>query len=105
MLVHTVLFYLRPGLTPDQRGEFRRDGLESLRPITSLAAYYVGRPATTPPRAVVDAAYDFAITCVFADLAAHDAYQTDPRHLAFVARFKDRWLRVQIYDADDAGLT
>jgi hypothetical protein len=103
MLVHTVLFYLRPGLTPAQREEFRRDGLESLRPIASLAAYYVGRPAITPPRPVVDASYDFAITCVFADLAAHDTYQADPRHLAFVARFKDRWQRVQIYDADDCG--
>ena len=103
MLVHTVLFYLRPGLTPGQREEFRRDGLESLRPITSLAAYYVGQPAASPPRPVVDASYDFAITAVFADLAAHDAYQADPVHLAFVAHFKDRWQRVQIYDADDAG--
>ncbi len=102
MLVHTVFFYLKPGLTPAQCEEFRRDGLESLRPISSLVAYYVGRPATTPPRAVVDASYDFAITCVFADLAAHDAYQADPLHLAFVAQFKDRWQRVQIYDADDA---
>ncbi len=99
MLVHTVFFYLRPGLTPAERELFRREGLEALRAIPSLTAYHVGAPAPVPPRPVIDASYDFAITCVFADLAGHVAYQTDPRHLAFVSRFKACWDRVQIYDA------
>jgi len=47
----------------------------------------------------VDASYDYAITAVFADTAAHDAYQIDPVHKAFVAEFKANWERVQIYDA------
>ena len=34
------------------------------------------------------------------DIAAHDAYQIDPIHLAFVNTFKTFWNKVQIYDAE-----
>lgn len=99
MLVHTVIFWLRKDLTPAQREEFLKEGLESLRPITSVSALHVGSPAPIPARPVVDASYDFAISALFADVAAHNAYQVDPLHTAFVARFKSYWERVQIYDA------
>lgn len=99
MLVHTVIFYLRPDLTEAQKLEFRKDGLESLRPIKSVQQLFVGVPASIPPRPVVDLSFTFAITAVFADVAAHDAYQVDPVHKAFVERFKSYWARVQIYDA------
>lgn len=99
MLVHTVVFWLRKDLSPAQREEFRNVGLESLRPITSVSELHVGTPAPIPPRAVVDASYTFAITAIFKDVAAHDAYQVDPVHKAFVERFKSYWERVQIYDA------
>jgi hypothetical protein len=99
MLVHTVVFWLRPDLSPAEREAFRVEGLESLRPIASVSALYVGTPAPIPPRPVVDASYSYAITALFQDVAAHDAYQIDPVHKAFVARFKSSWERVQIYDA------
>lgn len=100
MFVHTVVFYLRGDLTEYQKTEFRQEGLESLRPIKSVDALYVGTPAAIPPRPVVDASYTFAITALFADLAGHNAYQIDPAHLAFVNRFKGYWTKVQIYDAE-----
>lgn len=99
MLVHTVVFWLRKDLTPAQREEFLRQGLESLRPIKSVRELHIGAPAPIPPRPVVDASYTFAITAIFNDVAAHDAYQVDPVHKAFVERFKPCWERVQIYDA------
>lgn len=99
MLVHTVVFWLRKDLTPAQREEFRQQGLESLRPIKSVSELHIGAPAPIPPRPVVDASYTFAITAIFKDVAAHDAYQIDPVHKAFVERFKPYWERVQIYDA------
>lgn len=99
MLVHTVVFWLRKDLTPAQHEEFRNVGLESLRPIRSVSELHVGTPAPIPPRPVVDASYTFAITAIFKDVAAHDAYQVDPVHKAFVERFKSYWERVQIYDA------
>ena len=99
MLVHTVVFWLRKDLTPAQREEFRQEGLESLRPIKSVSELHVGTPAPIPPRPVVDASYSYAITALFKDVAAHDSYQVDPVHKAFVERFKPYWERVQIYDA------
>jgi hypothetical protein len=99
MLVHTVLFWLRPELTPAQREAFRAEGLEGLRPIASVAALHIGTPAPIPPRPVVDASYSFGLTVLFADVAAHDAYQVDPLHKAFIERFRSHWERVQIYDA------
>lgn len=99
MLVHTVVFWLRKDLTAAQREAFLKEGLESLRAVPSVSQYFVGAPAPIPPRPVVDASYDFSITAIFADVAAHNAYQVDPVHLAFVTRFKSDWERVQIYDA------
>jgi hypothetical protein len=100
MLVHTVIFYLRSDLTEAQKQEFRNEGLESLRPIKSVQQLYVGVPASIPPRPVVDLSFTFAVTAVFADVAAHNAYQVDPVHKAFVERFKSYWAKVQIYDAE-----
>ena len=99
MLVHTVVFWLRKDLSPAAREAFRREGLESLSTISSVSKMHIGAPAPIPPRPVVDASYDFAITALFEDVAAHDAYQVDPVHKAFLARFKGDWERVQIYDA------
>jgi Stress responsive A/B Barrel Domain len=99
MLVHTVLFWLRPDLTPAQREAFTTEGIASLRTIESVRALHLGAPASIPKRPVVDASYSYAITVLFDDVAGHDAYQVHPTHQAFVATFKTHWERVQIYDA------
>jgi Stress responsive A/B Barrel Domain len=98
MLVHTVYFWLKPELTPAQRADFRR-GVESLAGIKAVEKVYVGAPAATERRPIIDASYSVALTVVCKDVAAHDAYQVDPIHLAFVNAFKTFWTRVQIYDA------
>jgi hypothetical protein len=98
MLVHSVYFWLKPELTAAQRAEFRR-GVESLAGIKSVEKVYVGTPAKTEKRPIIDDSYSVALTVICQDVAAHDAYQVDPLHLAFVATFKTFWARVQIYDA------
>jgi hypothetical protein len=98
MLVHTVYFWLKPELTEAQRTDFRR-GVESLAAIKAVEKIYVGTPAATEKRPVIDDSYSVALTVVCKDVAAHDAYQVDPLHLAFVNQFKTFWTRVQIYDA------
>ncbi len=99
MLVHSVFFWLKPDLTAAQRAEFRR-GVESLSGIKSVEKIYIGAPAKTEKRPVIDDSYDCALTVLCRDVAAHDAYQVDPIHLAFVATCKTFWTRVQIYDAE-----
>jgi hypothetical protein len=99
MLVHTVYFWLKPEITPAQRAEFRR-GVESLGGIKAVDKIYVGTPAKTEKRPIIDDSYSVALTVVCKDVAAHDAYQVDPLHLEFVAKFKTFWTRVQIYDSE-----
>lgn len=99
MLVHTVYFWLKPELTPAQRAEFRA-GVEKLAGIAAVEKVYVGSPANTAKRPVIDDSYSVALTVVCKDLAAHDVYQVDPLHLQFIERFKTFWTRVQIYDAE-----
>ena len=99
MLVHTVYFWLKPELTAAQRADFRA-GVESLAGIAAVEAVYVGSPAATEKRPIIDDSYSVALTVLCKDLAAQNAYQIDPLHLAFVNTFKSFWNRVQIYDAD-----
>jgi hypothetical protein len=99
MLFHNVYFWLKPELTSAQRAEFRR-GVESLAGIKAVDLVTVGVPAKTGARPVIDASYDIALIVQCRDLAAHDAYQVDPLHLEFVAKFKTYWSRVVIYDSE-----
>lgn len=99
MLVHAVYFWLKPELTPAQRVDFRR-GLDSLAGISTAEKIYVGAPAKTPKRPVIDDSYSMALIVVCKDIAAQEAYQIDPVHLKFVDQFKTFWTRVQIYDSE-----
>ena len=99
MLVHTVYFWLKPELTAQQRADFRK-GVESLGTMKAVKACYVGTPAKTQKRPIIDDSYSVALTVVCADVAGHDEYQVDPIHLKFVETFKTFWNKVQIYDAE-----
>lgn len=99
MLIHTVFFWLNNDLNPDHVAQFR-EGVETLKGISSADSVYVGTPSNTPERPVIDASYDFCLTVILKDIPAHDAYQADPIHQEFIAKFKDSWDAVKIYDAD-----
>jgi len=68
--------------------------------IKAVDRVYVGTPAATAKRPIIDDSYSVALTVLCRDVAAHDAYQVDPIHLAFVEKCKAMWTRVQIYDAE-----
>ena len=99
MLVHTVNFWLRKDLSDAEREEFL-EALKTLKNVPSVEAVYIGTPAKTPQRPVIDSSYDYMLTVILKDVAAHDAYQVDPIHLAFVEGQKPKFGRVAIYDAD-----
>ena len=99
MLVHTVLFWLKPDLSETERAAFHA-GVDSLKGITAADAVYTGTVSPTPDRPVVDTTYDAMLTVILKDIPAHDAYQADPLHTTFIGENKDKWTRVQIYDAD-----
>lgn len=98
MFVHAVFFWLKPGLPPEAEDRFVK-GVNSLLAIKTIAHGSVGTPADTD-RPVIDRSYSYGLLTVFKDKAAHDAYQVDPIHLAFIESCQDCWEKVKIYDFD-----
>ncbi len=50
-------------------------------------------------RPVNNTEYHVSLHVIFADRAAHDVYQTAPRHLEFIAQEKANWKSVVIFDS------
>ena len=99
MLVHNVFFFLRKDLDGAELTEFRM-GLESLKSIKHAEAVHIGSPAAVPERPVLVTNYDFSLTVLLKDVAAHNAYQADPIHQTFLETHKEKWKKVKVYDAD-----
>ena len=99
MLVHTVFFYLKPEVTEQQKADFLQ-GIHMLKEIPTVKGFYVGTPAATPDRPVIDKSYGAALTVIFDDVAGHDVYGPHKIHDAFIAKYKHLWERVAVYDAD-----
>jgi hypothetical protein len=100
MFVHAVYFWLREDLSADERARFAA-GLEALRGIDGVRHGYIGVPAPTD-RPVIERSYSRALVLVFADQAAHDAYQADPAHDRFRAECGGLWTTVRIFDSVSA---
>lgn len=98
MLVHSVFFWLKDGLTDQQIGEFEAT-LNCLKDIKLAHAVYIGTPSTTD-RPVIDRSYDYALTVIFESMESHDQYQVDPLHKAFLEKCSPMFEKVLIYDAD-----
>lgn len=97
MFRHTVLFWLRDDLSPEEEGEFEA-GLRSLTAIDLVRGSLVGTPAGTD-REVVDNSFDLALHLDFEDADDQDAYQAHPVHREFVEDCEAYWERVQVYDS------
>jgi hypothetical protein len=100
MLVHTVYFWLKDGSPAGERERLAHSCRELLAKIPTVRHLWAGSPAETPKRDIIDASYDVGLTVILDDLPAHDVYQVHPLHLQFIARHKEHWKRVQIYDAE-----
>ena len=97
MFVHMVLYWFNPGAPPEAVAKTVTDCREMLARIPTVRHLWVGPPANTP-RAVVDNSYTLGLLIVYDDRAGHDVYQPHALHQEFIARNKEHWARVQIYD-------
>ena len=61
--------------------------------------YSAGARGAEFARPVNNQNYDVGLHVVFQDKAAHDVYQTHPRHLAFIEAQKETWQKVEIFDS------
>ena len=96
-LIHSVFFWLKEDLSESDRAAFL-EGCRSLSKVSTIKNCYIGPPASTEDRNVVDHSYSYALLVHFDDQAGQDAYQTDPIHLKFVEDHKDKWTKVIVYD-------
>ena len=76
--------------------------------IAACRASLTGHPGTihfsAGPRAqlrapVNDQQFDVAVVLIFETQAAHDAYQSSPRHKQFLADQSPHWTQVRVFDA------
>ena len=61
--------------------------------------FSVGVLAQDLSREVNDKDFDVSLNVVFRNKAAHDKYQTHPRHLQFIEENKDLWSGVRVFDS------
>ena len=96
-LIHSVFFWLNENISDADKKAFL-EGVNSLRNVSTVKNCYIGPPASTEARGVVDNSYSYALIVHFDDVAGHDSYQGDPIHLKFVEDHKDKWTKVVVYD-------
>lgn len=99
MLTHIVVFWLKKDISEKELSTFENQ-VRSLENISSVEQIHVGKPASTMKRPVIDDSFDFCLTVVLKDIAAHDTYQQDPLHLDFIKNCSHMWEKVKIYDAE-----
>ena len=97
-LVHMVYFWLkRPESTEDREALIA--GLQTLRQIPVIQTLYIGVPASTEKRDVVDNSFQVSELMFFPDVEAQKRYQDHPVHQAFVKNCEHLWQRVVVYDS------
>lgn len=62
--------------------------------------FAVGTVVPDLTRPVNQTDFDVALQMIFDSRAAHDAYQTAPRHLQFIEENKAGWEKVRVFDAN-----
>ncbi|QDV68200.1 Stress responsive A/B Barrel Domain protein [Rosistilla carotiformis] len=77
-------------------------GLKYLKPHDGIVSYSMGRREPEMQRPVNDQEFDVCLAIVFADRAAHDAYQVSDPHNEFIAEQKENWKQVRVFDSNVA---
>lgn len=99
-VIHHVFFWLkRPGSKEDLNQLLT--GLKTLEQIKTVRKLYIGVPASTEKRDVVDNSYHASELIFFDTLADQEAYQNDPIHKNFIEDCSQLWEKVVVYDVQN----
>jgi len=98
-LAHMVYFELSDS-SPAKIAELIASCKEYLDNHPGLDYFAVGRLNQDLARPVNDRSFQVSLHTVFADRAAHDAYQIEPRHLKFIELNKPNWKTARVFDSD-----
>jgi hypothetical protein len=97
VIIHHVFFWLK---NPSSKEDLEAllQGLKTLRQIKTVRQLYIGVPASTEKRDVVDGSYHASELMFFDGVEEQKAYQEDPVHLQFVKDCSHLWEKVVVYD-------
>jgi hypothetical protein len=98
-LSHAVYFRLK-NRTPEAAAKLVASCQQHLTGHPGTVFFSAGTCAAEYDREVNDRDYDVALTIVFESHAAHDVYQTAPRHEQFIAENATDWAKVRVFDAN-----
>lgn len=98
MLGHMVYFTLKDR-SSTAIDKLISDGRKLLSGHPGTVFFAIGKLVPDLTRPVNQTDFDVALQVVFVDRAAHDAYQTHPRHIEFIDASKPNWERVRVFDA------
>lgn len=97
-LTHSVFFDLKEDDSASIQALI--DGCyEYLAPHDGIVYFSAGARHTDYQREVNDLDFDVALTIVFENTAAQDAYQTTEPHLKFIEEFNLNWESVRVFDS------
>ncbi len=102
MLGHMVFFTLNES-NPENRAKLVAACDKYLADHDGAVYYSAGIIAEDLDRPVNVLDFDVALHVVFQDRAAHDVYQTHPRHLEFIEKNKSTWKSVRVFDSNIAA--
>ncbi|WP_186756903.1 Dabb family protein [Echinicola salinicaeni] len=94
-MIHQVYFWLKD---PEKDMKSFINGCEDLIKIKSIKKAYIGLPAVTERREVVDHSFHVSLTVHFSSLEDHNIYQLAAIHKKFIADHEEKWEKVQVYD-------
>lgn len=97
-LAHMVFFTLKDP-TEANRDKLIAACEKHLSKHDGTVYFSVGTIVDDLKREVNDREFDVALHLVFKDRAAHDAYQTHPRHLSFIEENQALWGKVRVFDS------
>lgn len=98
LLAHNVFFALNES-SPEARQKLVDACKKYLTGHPGTVYFAVGTVAEELDRPVNDRDWDVGLHMVFADMAAHDAYQTAERHNQFIDENKSGWKKVRVFDS------
>ena len=101
-LAHAVFVSLVDA-SPATVAALAADCRRELGAIPGVNVLVVGPREADLVREINDTGFDLGLVIVFRDRAAHDAYQTDPRHVALVEAHKANWKQVRVFDWSGAA--
>lgn len=99
-VIHHVFFWLKNQNSKEDQQKLL-DGLGTLRKIETVKRLYIGVPAETEHRPVVDSSFSASELMFFDDLAGQKVYQDHPIHQKFIADCSHLWEKVIVYDVSD----